>query len=177
MRTLRTTRLVLTPWSEADIDTLHEMWTDADIRRYLFDDQVIPWERADEIVAGARWCWLIRLDGQEGAIGFCGFLDLEDTGDMELVYGLFPRFWGKGLATEAACGALRWLWETTGLERVFARTDPPNAASIAVMERLGMRRLAPQRGPAGQLLICYRLDRPQPRNGFDAGQPATDNRG
>ena len=40
--TLETERLILRPWSLDDIDALHQIWTDPQVRRYLWDDEVIP---------------------------------------------------------------------------------------------------------------------------------------
>ena len=34
---------------------------------------------------------------------------------------------------------MRWGFETLGFERIIAGTDPPNIASIRIMEKLGMR--------------------------------------
>jgi len=70
------------------------------------------------------------------------------------MYGLERASWGKGLATEASRAVLAWLWTSTGYPRVFARTDPPNQKSIAVMQRLGMRF-----DSASPTLISYVLDR------------------
>jgi len=43
---LRTERLILRPWTLQDVDALHLLWTDPDVRRYLWDDVVISRERA-----------------------------------------------------------------------------------------------------------------------------------
>jgi ribosomal-protein-alanine N-acetyltransferase len=54
-----------------------------------------------------------------------------------LLYGLWPAWWGTGLATETGQAVLRYAFGL-GHESVEAATDPPNVASIRVMERLGM---------------------------------------
>jgi RimJ/RimL family protein N-acetyltransferase len=68
--------------------------------------------------------WVIRP-----MIGFCGFRFLEDSTEIELLYGLLPDRWGRGLATEASQAALDYLWHATAFKRVWARTDVPNARS------------------------------------------------
>ena len=40
--TLTTRRLELRPCAPADLDALHALFTDADVRRWLWDDEVIP---------------------------------------------------------------------------------------------------------------------------------------
>ena len=46
---------------------------------------------------------------------------------------------GQGLATEAVGAALRLLFEHTAVASVIGITDARNAASIRLLERLGLR--------------------------------------
>lgn len=145
--TLQTTRLVLRPYTVEFIDALHALWTDPHVRRYLWDDVLIPRERAEETVresialAGRERLgqWIVTPRGQDTVIGFCGFLRRADGDAPELLYGLAPAWWGRGLATEAAHAALEYVFREIGAPRVTAATDPPNRASVRVMERVGMR--------------------------------------
>ncbi|MGH8187280.1 MAG: GNAT family N-acetyltransferase, partial [Steroidobacteraceae bacterium] len=57
--------------------------------------------------------------------------------DPELLYGLAPAFWKRGLATEAAQAALAYAFGPLGAARVTAAMDPPNVASVGVMGRVG----------------------------------------
>jgi RimJ/RimL family protein N-acetyltransferase len=156
---IHTERLLLRPWTEGDIDALHQLWIDPDIRRYLWDDAVISRERAAEAVRahfesvatrGVGYWALHPADG-EPLIGFCGFRPIEEIPEIEIVYGLLPAFWGRGLATEAARAALAYLRET-GHTLVYARTDAPNEKSIAVLRRLGFRQLT-----SPSLMLVYLL--------------------
>jgi Acetyltransferase (GNAT) domain len=47
---IATDRLSLRPFTQDDVDVLHAVWTDPDVRRYLWDDIVIPRERAVDVV-------------------------------------------------------------------------------------------------------------------------------
>lgn len=58
----------------------------------------------------------------------------------ELGYMLDPAVHGQGLASEAVRTVLRFGFETMELHRVEADTDPRNAASIRLLERLGFQR-------------------------------------
>jgi RimJ/RimL family protein N-acetyltransferase len=51
---------------------------------------------------------------------------------------LHPDAWGRGLATEAARGAIAHGFRG-GLEAIYAVVRPGNAASLAVCRRLAMR--------------------------------------
>ena len=142
-----TARLRLRPYRESDLDALHRLWTDPAVRRYLWDDEVIDRSVAAQAMHAsiARTAehgfghWAVCPAGEAALVGFCGFRFLDETPEVELLYGLAPAYWGRGLATEAARAMLRFGVETVGFARVFAITDVANLASVAVMQRLGMQ--------------------------------------
>jgi RimJ/RimL family protein N-acetyltransferase len=77
---------------------------------------------------------------------FIGFIGLHTPSDLlpfspcvEIGWRLAFEHWGKGLASEAANGALRVAFESLGLEEIVSFTAVGNCRSRAVMERLGMR--------------------------------------
>ena len=51
-----------------------------------------------------------------------------------------PEHQGRGYATEAVRLLLTYLFSERGKHRIAAYCDPRNAASAALLERLGMRR-------------------------------------
>ncbi|MYG14759.1 MAG: GNAT family N-acetyltransferase, partial [Gammaproteobacteria bacterium] len=53
MPVLQTKRLTLRPLAEADLSALHRFWTQPDVRRYLWDNEIISIERVAEIVASS----------------------------------------------------------------------------------------------------------------------------
>jgi ribosomal-protein-alanine N-acetyltransferase len=143
---IETARLTIRPYRPDDVDALHRLWTDPEVRRYLWDDAVIPLATAAQAVQASidstethgYGHWAVCLRGTDDVIGFCGFRVLDDGPDIELLYGLAPAHWGKGLATEASRTLLSWGFSEYPWDRILAITDAPNAASIRVMERLGM---------------------------------------
>lgn len=142
-----TSRLRLHPFRHEDVESLHALWCDPLVRKFLWDDIVIPFEAAREVVAASLASfeqhgfgfWNVALKKTVQALGFCGLRFIEETSEIEILYGLWPKFWGKGFATEASLAVLRFGFETCKLERILAGADPPNVASIRVMERLGMK--------------------------------------
>jgi RimJ/RimL family protein N-acetyltransferase len=146
---LTTPRTTLQPLTPNDVDAMHALWTNEVVRRYLWDGIVIPRERAAEVIAASaadfakhRYGMWAVVDNASGAIaGFCGLRSSEERrGNVvvpELLYGLWPRFWKQGIATEAARGVLSYAF-ALGHEEVVAATDVPNDASARVLERLGM---------------------------------------
>jgi len=86
--------------------------------------------------------------------GTAGLRPLEDLG-LEIFYSLAPGSWGRGYATEAAGAVLAYALGPLGLPEVLAEVDEGNAASIAVIERLGMTRFDVVSGLLGPM-IRYR---------------------
>lgn len=147
MPELSTQRLVLRPISPSDVDALHSFWTDPSVRKYLWDNEVISREKVVEIVRASDACFrqlgsglfAIELASQPGGlVGFCGLRHMDGADDVELLYGILPRYWGEGLVTEAAREVLRHGFDVCGLARIMGVTDTPNQRSVRVMQRLGM---------------------------------------
>jgi len=149
-----------------DVDTLHAVWIDPDVRRYLWDDIVITRQRAvealEDCIATFRardfGLWLAhgRDDGE--LIGFTGLRPFDD--DVEVIYGVVPPRWRQGYAREMAIAMFRYAFDRIGLRRVLAQTDPPNVGSIAVMRSLRMRRL-PDMTRNGLPLVRFVIDASQ----------------
>jgi RimJ/RimL family protein N-acetyltransferase len=57
----------------------------------------------------------------------------------EIIYLLDPSYWGQGLALRMAWTAITHAFLSSQIDSVIAGTDLPNAASLALMRRLGMR--------------------------------------
>jgi RimJ/RimL family protein N-acetyltransferase len=142
---LRTPRTTLRPITAADLDAALPLWTNPEVRRYLWDDVVITPDRAAEVLAtsdanfAASGYGLWGIHESEGGplIGFCG-CQTAAGGAAELLYGLLPTWWGQGLATESAGAVLDHLFGPLGRPEVVAMTDVPNTRSLRVLERLGM---------------------------------------
>jgi RimJ/RimL family protein N-acetyltransferase len=144
---LTTSRSRLTPLGPADLEPVHALWTDGDVRRYLFDGEVISREKTAELLAASAenfarhqyGLWGLRTSGGPGDLaGFCGLRPSEEIPPIELLYALDPRHWRQGLATEAGMAVLGYAFAGLHLDRVAAATDVPNVASARVLERLGM---------------------------------------
>ncbi|HXG67208.1 MAG TPA: GNAT family N-acetyltransferase [Blastocatellia bacterium] len=147
LREIETARLRMRPCTPDDVDELHRLWTDPGVRKYLWDDAVIPRETAEEVVNVSMETfstrgfgfWVVMLREEQAIIGFCGFRLFDDPPEVEILYGIYPEYWGQGLATEAAKAMIRCGFEEHGFARIWAGADPPNAASFRVMKRSGMK--------------------------------------
>ncbi|MBS1953156.1 MAG: GNAT family N-acetyltransferase [Cyanobacteria bacterium SZAS-4] len=82
----------------------------------------------------------IELVNDGSLIGDCGIHILDDTRIAEFGITLDPKHHSKGYATEAVKAVIELLFSKYEKHRVFASVDPRNAPSLALMERLGMRK-------------------------------------
>jgi ribosomal-protein-alanine N-acetyltransferase len=60
--------------------------------------------------------------------------------DVEVGYSLDPPYWGRGLATEIAAACVERARADLRLTTVVALTQPANARSQRVLEKIGMSR-------------------------------------
>jgi ribosomal-protein-alanine N-acetyltransferase len=83
--------------------------------------------------------WVILQADSGMAIGDSGLLVLEEYGWIDLGFRLAQPYWGQGLATEAASAWVRVALDELHLKRLGAFVHPKNAASIRVLEKLGLQ--------------------------------------
>ena len=88
-----------------------------------------------------QWIWytawgLYQNDSGDFVGDLC-FKGLPKNGQPEIGYGISPEFQGQGYATEAVRAACRWALAQPGVAAVEAETEPANAASQAVLRKVG----------------------------------------
>ena len=160
---LSTERLVLRPVTTDDHAAVLAHWTQPDVRRFLFDGAALSGvevaETIDESIgdfaARGFGVWLIELGSATGLIGTAGLRPLGSSG-LEIFYSLAPGAWGHGYATEAARAVVEYGLGPLGLPEVLAEVDEGNAASVAVVKRLGMTAYAVVPGLLGPM-TRYRI--------------------
>jgi [ribosomal protein S5]-alanine N-acetyltransferase len=144
---IETARLRLRPVTKADVDELHALWSSPKVRKYLWDDEVIAHQRTastvDESLRLFAACgyglWGARLHEREELVGFGGFWYFHNPPKLELLYGIAPEHWNGGLATEIAQALVRYGFEELDFSEVWTSTNAPNAASVKVLEKAGLR--------------------------------------
>ena len=165
---LETDRLVLDAWQVSDVQAFRPIATDIQVMRYITGG--VPWtdeqiqtfvERQVKVYSErgfCRWKLLSRATGE--MIGFCGVGFWRDNPDPEIGWWLAKRYWGQGLATEAASSALRDAFDRIRLDRIISIARPENTASLRVMDKLGLRHECDFEVD-GLRLLRYAIDRRQ----------------
>lgn len=160
---LSTERLVLRPVMADDHAAVLAHWTQPDVRRFLFDGAALSGvevaetieESIGDFAARGFGVWLIELGSTADLIGTAGLRPLGSSG-LEIFYSLAPGAWGHGYATEAARAVVEYGLGPLGLPEVLAEVDEGNAASVAVVRRLGMTPYAVVPGLLGPM-TRYRI--------------------
>ncbi len=104
---------------------------------------------------GLGMCAMILKETGEN-IGWSGLQPLEDSGEIEVGYGMLEEFWGRGLGFECAEGWLKYGFETIGLDRIVAVAKKENIGSWRIMEKCGMK-FEGSRHNYGMELVSYAI--------------------
>jgi RimJ/RimL family protein N-acetyltransferase len=142
--TLRTERLTLRAFEDADLDAFAAITADPEAMTYTGGvmSRADTWLR----IAGYHGHWVLRGYGQWAVVetasgrflGRCGLWNPEGWPELEVGWTLSRDVWGRGYATEAGAAAIAWARSELGLTRIASCITPGNERSIAVAERLGM---------------------------------------
>lgn len=146
---LTTARCDLRPLSVGDAVELHELWTTSGVRRFLWDDEIIPPSRTAEAIATSDalfqvhrfGLWSVRRKVAPALVGFAGIWPFRDPPEFELLYGVAEPAWGQGLAAEASVAVVEYCFSTLGHTAIRASTDAANVASVRVLDKLGFARV------------------------------------
>jgi 8-oxo-dGTP diphosphatase len=145
---LPTERLTLRAFVAQDAEALHNLVNDWEVTRTL---AVVPFPYpralADEWVASTRTdidagtAYHVAITGREGAQEILvGCVGLRVEGRRaSLGYWVGRRFWGHGVASEAAGRMARWAMANLDLDALDADVAQDNPASLAVLRRIGFR--------------------------------------
>lgn len=142
---LTTSRLVLRDVEAGDVAFIHAYASDPEVCRFspwgpnsLEETQAFVEDclRERQVTPRTHHTLAVTLDGVP--VGAVTVVERTDA-VVELGYVMNRLLWGAGFATEAASRALRWAFEELGATSAFATCRPDNAASIRVLQKLGMR--------------------------------------
>lgn len=147
---IRTARLVLRPPEPADLPGLIALLSDPAVMGDLVIAPSAQTARTSiDRHSGYRadhglGFWVV--EHERALAGWCGLKPgapgTPIVGELEIGWVIAQRFWGRGLAPEAARACLDWAWVNRDAARVVAITGADNLRSRHVMDRIGMVQLA-----------------------------------
>ena len=158
-------RLSFREFVDGDLPELAALLADPEVMRYSWRGPQ-DLESSKMVLAGfqrvyrehgfGKWALHLRETGE-----FVGYSGLEPCrpeapAGFELGYRLAPKFWGQGLASEAAEAIVRHIFATSQLKQLFAFLEPANGASVRVLEKAGFRRIEQGVPLNGKAMDIYR---------------------
>ena|SRR5579862_3113270 len=147
--TLRTARLLLRPFTEADTDAVFALCSNPRVMRYWDAPPYSERARAERFIAISKQMEEegsgARLAIHRADVGvFIGWNNLlrwnPEFRSAKIGYCFDEAAWGQGFATDAGDALLQWAFATLDLNRVQAEADTRNIASGCVLEKLGFVR-------------------------------------
>ncbi len=143
-------RLILRRWKASDSEPLAQINADPKVMEYLLnplsreesDATIARFEKHFDDHGYTRWALELKSTGE--LIGYTGLFrpsfESHFTPCVEIGWRLAKNFSGHGYASEAARAANADGFKRVGLQEIVSVTVPANRRSIAVMERIGMKR-------------------------------------
>ena len=146
--TLKTERLSLRWLRPGDEPLLLAVWNDPAFVQNVGDRGVRTTAEASEALENGPLKlyadygygpYRVALAASDEAIGICGLFKRENLDDPDIGFALLPDYCGEGLAFEAAAAVAKHARAGLGLKRMTAIVSPRNAASIGLIEKLGLQ--------------------------------------
>jgi ribosomal-protein-alanine N-acetyltransferase len=172
---LETKHLVLREFRDSDAQAVFDIFAQDDVTRSLGSETMQSMEEAERKVAGRiglfrneqgiRWGITLKARG-DVVIGSCGFYMLNwYFYSCEIGYELHPRYWRRGIMTEALTAAINLSYSDRfffRLNRIQALTYVHSEPSIGLLKKLGFKEEGIRREYAywkGQFhdLCCFSL--------------------
>ena len=133
---IETRRLTLRAYEDQDARPLVDILGRFEVSKWL-ETVPHPFGVADlrmyQPDGGSRWPDTMAIERDGRLIGAV-------SSGAEVGYFLHPNHWGQGLASEALAAALRFRFETTEVDSLYAGVFAGNPASERVLAKAGFRK-------------------------------------
>ena len=145
---IETDRLILRPFKKTDYKKVYEICSDYELVKTTLN---IPYPYTEQFAKDFIDCCKQSLkekkiyelavcfkDNENTVVG-CIKLCPERAKRAEIGYWIDRKFWGQGIATEAAKAIINFGFENLKLNSIYARHFDMNPASGKVMKKCGMK--------------------------------------
>lgn len=142
---IETERLRLRGMSAEDLDDFAEMNASPDFAKYFGTGEPLSRWESWNVLAMLAGHWMVRQFGfwfveekeTRRFVGRVGIWYPDGWPGIEIGWGISPKFWGKGYATEAARASRDWAFQALDLDELISVIHPENEASKRVAMRIG----------------------------------------
>ena len=167
---LITERCGFSKWETKDTELARLLWGDPEVTHFIcasgvFKDEEIECRLETEIRKGELygvqyWPLFERNTGE--LIGCCGLRPFEgEERAYELGCHLREKYWGKGIAKEAAEAVIAYGFGILGAQKLLAGHHPQNIRSGKVLKKLGFTPIGEKfYEPTGLFHPAYELTKP-----------------
>ncbi len=148
MTVLESERLVLREFRLEDAPFVLELLNESAFLRFIGDKGVRTLADARDYLSQGPiesyrrfgfGLYLLSLREDGTPIGMCGLVKRDGLADVDVGFALRARYWSRGYAVEAAAAVLDYGKRILNLGRIVAIANPENHASIAVLEKTGLK--------------------------------------
>lgn len=162
-----TDRFIMRKFEEKDIKKLYEIVKKKEVGEWLGKGKGMSFKEAKDYLDRilSHWStynfgvWAILNLSNNEIMGHCGFRHIDNTGDIEIIYLLDPKYWGLGIATEAGKIAIKHTFPVLNVHKLTARIRFNNSKSKDVIGKLGFKFIG-DKIYNGRMLSYYELDKP-----------------
>ncbi len=144
-RLFETERLYVRHFEPSDLDDFAALCADTRAMKFVEDGTTLPRHQVERWIDVCQQKYATRGYGTSAVfeksfnrfLGCCGVVRAPDHDFDELIYVYHVEAWGQGYATEAARGMLKYVFDRSNLDRIYATISPENTLSARVAEKLG----------------------------------------
>lgn len=148
MTIVETERLVVRRLSSDDAGFILDLLNQPSFLRYIGDkgvrntDDALRYIQTGPQASYERFgfgLYLVELKESGAAIGICGLIKRDSLPDVDVGFAFLPDYWSQGYAFESTSAVMTYGREVLGLKRILAITSLDNAASIRLLEKVGLK--------------------------------------
>ena len=145
---IETQRLRLRPITVNDAALMLAVWNDPAFIQNVADRGIRTNEQARVAIQhGAEQLFesygygpcSMSLKSNGAMIGVCGLFKRDNLDDPDIGFAVLPDFCGQGYAGEAALAIVKYARVELAIKALTAIVSPKNAASIGLIEKLGLK--------------------------------------
>jgi RimJ/RimL family protein N-acetyltransferase len=152
-----------------DAPFIHELFTGAEFLRNIGDRGIHSVDDARSYIERVPLTsyrergygfYIVEIKDTGASAGICGLIRRDALEHVDVGFAFLPAHCGRGYATEAARAVVAEA-AARGIDPILAIAQQENAASIRVLEKIGMHRRGTVRLPGETIDLAFFSTRPQ----------------